>query len=131
MRFISQPQAQWCCLGSWRTSRRGRCAGSAARWALLALAAGGRFAGSRRRSPRPLAAIRVERLFEQARCSAFKRSDWAANFRRFKTAFSWVSFSITASLGDSCSRLREHGADHLAQLRGLHGIDVLLGDHRE
>jgi hypothetical protein len=25
--------------------------------------------------------------------------------------------------------LREHGTDHFAQLRGFHGVDVLLGDH--
>ena len=89
--------------GSWRTSRRGRCAGSFSRRGCCRSPAGrpGCSASiSAATAARSLSSVSSSRLF----CSALKRSLWAANFSRLRMAFSWVSLSMTACLNAASAR---------------------------
>ena len=110
MRFSAEPQPHVVCSGSWRTSTRGRCAGSGLRfglsfgcWRVLDRA-------QRRELDRDRLEIGLDRLFSRLPCTPCQPSLRAANFQRLSTAISCVSCSILSCLccsscpGGQCAR---------------------------
>jgi hypothetical protein len=116
MRFNWQP---WCIValcGSCRIPRRGRFSEAVGAWALLVVQARRRcLLDLAAKAARSVSMVSSSRLF----CSALYASDWAANFRRFKTAISWVSLSMVACLNAAsaskvCTTWRSCGASSCA-----------------
>src|SRR5690606_12443845 len=119
MRCIWQPQPHTVDSGSWCTSRRGRCGGSACRFGdfLPALSPAASTSTPNRLISRPSSArssssVSCSRLF----CSVLPAnfSLVAANFMRLSTATSWVSLSMSACL-NAASRSRCSSSASLAR----------------
>ena len=103
MRLSSQPQRHVVLLSSWRISRRGSSAGNGSRFGVRFGAGAG--ALGRARSSRAAKSARSASIVSSSRlrCTALNTSLFAANFSRFNTAISCVSFSFNAVACSSCA----------------------------